>query len=69
MEACWCRRSVALPAAFAFWELYGTKAPAVALRVLKERGAWTVSLTYFFIGVSLYGLSLAGPPLRILRCA
>jgi DHA2 family multidrug resistance protein len=50
-----------LLAAFVVWELYGTKAPAVALRVLKERGAWTVSLTYFFIGVSLYGLLLVLP--------
>jgi DHA2 family multidrug resistance protein len=52
---------VALLTAFVLWELYGTKAPAVALRVLKERGAWTVSLTYFFIGVSLYGLLLVLP--------
>jgi DHA2 family multidrug resistance protein len=53
--------ALAMLVAFVCWELYGTRVPAVALRVLKERGAWTVSLTYFFIGLALYGLLLVLP--------
>lgn len=47
--------------AFVFYELYGTKAPGVALRVFKERSVWSMSIIFFFVAAGIYGLVFIQP--------
>jgi len=47
--------------AFVLWELFGTKVPAVALRVLRQRSVWAMSVANFFIGISFFGLIFVLP--------
>ncbi|MBV8246701.1 MAG: DHA2 family efflux MFS transporter permease subunit [Candidatus Eremiobacteraeota bacterium] len=46
---------------FVLWELWGTKSPAVALRVFKDRNVWSCSLVFFAIGASMYALIFIQP--------
>ena len=48
-------------AAFVAWELWGTKHPAVALRVFRDRNVWSCSVVYFAIGAAMYGLIFIQP--------
>jgi MFS transporter, DHA2 family, multidrug resistance protein len=47
--------------AFVAWELWGTKHPAVALRVFRDRNVWSCSVVYFAIGAAMYGLIFIQP--------
>jgi MFS transporter, DHA2 family, multidrug resistance protein len=53
--------SVIALAAFVAWELWGTKAPAVALRVFRDRNVWSCSVVFFAIGASMYALIFIQP--------
>jgi DHA2 family multidrug resistance protein len=47
--------------AFVVWELWGTKTPAVALRVFRDRNVWSCSVVFFAIGASMYALVFIQP--------
>ena len=53
--------SVLALSAFVAWELWGTKAPAVALRVFRDRNVWSCSVVFFAIGASMYALVFIQP--------
>ena len=53
--------SVVALAGFIAWELWGTKSPAVALRVFRDRNVWSVSIVNFAIGAAMYGLVFIQP--------
>jgi MFS transporter, DHA2 family, multidrug resistance protein len=48
-------------AAFVWWELRGTKTPAVDLRVMQQRPVWASTLTFFCLGFAFYGMFLLQP--------
>jgi MFS transporter, DHA2 family, multidrug resistance protein len=48
-------------ALFALWELRGTRTPAVALRVLRNRTVWAGALVSFAVGFGLYGVFVIQP--------
>ncbi len=47
--------------AFIAWELWGTKHPAVALRVFRDRNVWSCSIVFFAIGATMYALIFIQP--------
>jgi len=53
--------SVIALAAFVAWELWGTKHPAVALRVFRDRNVWACSVVFFGIGATMYALIFIQP--------
>jgi DHA2 family multidrug resistance protein len=53
--------AIACGLAFVLWELYGTRAPALALRVLGLRAVWASSLVNFAYGYSLYAMFVIQP--------
>lgn len=53
--------SIASCAAFIWWELRGTTAPAVNLKIMSERAVWASTLTFFAMGFSFYGMFLLQP--------
>jgi MFS transporter, DHA2 family, multidrug resistance protein len=53
--------SVIALAAFVAWSLWGTKHPAVALRVFRDRNVWSSSIVYFAIGATMYALIFIQP--------
>jgi DHA2 family multidrug resistance protein len=48
-------------ALFTLWELRGTRTPAVALRVLRNRTVWAAALVSFAVGFGLYGVFVIQP--------
>jgi len=56
-----CVVSVIALAAFVAWELWGTKHPAVALRVFRDRNVWSSSVVMFAIGATMYALIFIQP--------
>jgi len=46
---------------FVAWELAGTKHPAVALRVFRDRNVWSCSVVMFAIGATMYALIFIQP--------
>ncbi|MGZ3496220.1 MAG: DHA2 family efflux MFS transporter permease subunit [Vulcanimicrobiaceae bacterium] len=48
-------------AAFVWWELNGTRSPAVALRVLTLRPVWATAVINFMTGIAAYGLFVVQP--------
>ena len=48
-------------ASFVAWELWGTKNPAVALRVFRDRNVWSCSIVFFAIGATMYALIFIQP--------
>jgi DHA2 family multidrug resistance protein len=48
-------------AAFVWWELRGTKTPAVDLRVMGQRPVWASTLTFFCMGFAFYGMFILQP--------
>jgi DHA2 family multidrug resistance protein len=53
--------SVIALVAFVAWELWGTKHPAVALRVFRDRNVWSCSIVFFAIGATMYALIFIQP--------
>jgi MFS transporter, DHA2 family, multidrug resistance protein len=53
--------SVIALCAFVAWELWGTKHPAVALRVFRDRNVWSCSIVFFGIGATMYALIFIQP--------
>ncbi len=53
--------SVVALAVFVAWELWGTKHPAVALRVFRDRNVWSCSIVFFAIGATMYALIFIQP--------
>ena len=53
--------SVIALAAFVAWEWWGTKHPAVALRVFRDRNVWACSVVFFGIGATMYALIFIQP--------
>lgn len=53
--------SVVTLGAFVAWELWGTKTPAVALRVFRDRNVWSCSIVFFAIGATMYALIFIQP--------
>jgi DHA2 family multidrug resistance protein len=53
--------SVVALLAFVAWELWGTKHPAVALRVFRDRNVWSCSIVFFGIGATMYALIFIQP--------
>ena len=53
--------SVIALVAFVAWELWGTKHPAVALRVFRDRNVWSCSIVFFGIGATMYALIFIQP--------
>jgi DHA2 family multidrug resistance protein len=53
--------SVIALAGFVTWELWGTKHPAVALRVFRDRNVWSCSIVFFAIGATMYALIFIQP--------
>jgi DHA2 family multidrug resistance protein len=53
--------SVVTITAFVVWELWGTKNPAVALRVFADRNVWSCSVVFFAIASSMYALIFIQP--------
>ena len=53
--------SVVALTAFVAWELWGTKHPAVALRVFRDRNVWSCSIVFFAIGATMYALIFIQP--------
>jgi DHA2 family multidrug resistance protein len=48
-------------ASFIWWELRGTKTPAVNLKIMGERAVWASTLTFAAMGFSFYGMFLLQP--------
>lgn len=48
-------------AAFVWWELCGTKFPAVDLRVMRQRPVWAGTLVFFCLGFTFYGMFILQP--------
>ena len=48
-------------AAFGWWELWGTKFPAVNLRVMKQRPVWLGTLAFFGHSFAFYGMFILQP--------
>jgi len=46
---------------FVAWELWGSKHPAVALRVFRDRNVWSCSIVFFAIGATMYALIFIQP--------
>ena len=53
--------SVIALVSFVAWELWGTKHPAVALRVFRDRNVWSCSIVFFAIGATMYALIFIQP--------
>jgi len=47
--------------AFVVWELYGARAPGVALRTFRHRSVWAISITNFGIAASVFALVFIQP--------
>ncbi len=48
-------------AAFVWWELRGTSAPAVNLQVMRQRPVWASTLVFFMLGFAFYGMFILQP--------
>ncbi|HUA08324.1 MAG TPA: DHA2 family efflux MFS transporter permease subunit [Candidatus Acidoferrales bacterium] len=58
--ACTAISALAL-VSFVTWELWGTKRPAVALRVFADRNVWSFSIVFFAIGATMFALIFIQP--------
>ena len=47
--------------AFVLWELYGTKAPGVALRVFRQRTVWATAVINFAVSAGIFALVFIQP--------
>lgn len=48
-------------AAFVMWELFGTKAPGVALRVFRQRTVWATAVINFAVAAGIFALVFIQP--------
>jgi DHA2 family multidrug resistance protein len=53
--------AIACCSVFIWWELYGTIAPAVNIRIMGERAVWASMLTFGAMGFAFYGMFLLQP--------
>jgi MFS transporter, DHA2 family, multidrug resistance protein len=53
--------SVIALVAFALWELFGARTPAVALRTFRLRNVWTISISYFLVACGIFAFVFIQP--------